>query len=400
MPKYHVALSFAGEDRKYVEKVAAQLAADGVDVFYDKFEEATLWGKDLYAHLKDVYENRALFTVMFISKHYKDKVWPKHERESAQARALESNKEYILPAFFDESVSVPGLSKTTGRISLTDRTPEELAELIVKKLKDSGVELSAQFAYSDEAKADVDFPTPKGSKVAKILNDLKSYNWHTQSPSIKAIFDLDWSKVSLDQIFVLGRNIYQCACGSEHTAQGVLNNLRKELAQIPLESAIHLLNGMFFEVYFNKAGEFRGSKLKGAYLGHLLELQTVKKFEPSIAFIRRALEPYKGSLPFLPSTAPEKVVFNLEVKKSDPPQVRTLTLDGRDLLIKGDEDEEVFDRAWKLSFVKFTVKRLTTRLAEAWNIPPGQMQVMCDQKLDPTAEYRLPKGFHIGWPEA
>jgi hypothetical protein len=43
MPKYHVALSFAGEDRKYVEKVAAQLAADGVDVFYDKFEEATLW---------------------------------------------------------------------------------------------------------------------------------------------------------------------------------------------------------------------------------------------------------------------------------------------------------------------------------------------------------------------
>ena len=148
MPKYHVALSFAGEDRKYVEKVAAQLAADGVEVFYDKFEEATLWGKDLYTHLKDVYENKALFTVMFISRHYRDKVWPKHERESAQARALESNKEYILPAFFDESVSVPGLSKTTGRISLTVRTPKEVAELIVKKLKDSGVQLAAQFAYS------------------------------------------------------------------------------------------------------------------------------------------------------------------------------------------------------------------------------------------------------------
>jgi len=399
MPKYHVALSFAGEDRKYVEKVAARLATDGAEVFYDKFEEATLWGKDLYAHLRDVYENKALFTVMFISQHYKDKLWPKHERQSAQARALESNKEYILPAFFDESVSVPGLSKTTGRISLADRTPEEVAELIVKKLRDSGVELVAQFSYSDEAKADVDFPTHKDSKVTRILNDLKSQNWYTQSPSVRAIFDLDWSKLNQDQMFVLGRNIYQCACGSERTAQGILNNLRKELAQVPLESATHLLNGMFFEVYFNKAGEFRGSKLKGAYLGPLLELQTVKKFEPSISFIRRALEPYKESLPFLPCTVPENVDFDLEVKKSDPPQVKSLTLNGRDLLVKGEDDEELFDRAWKLSFVKFTVERLKTRLAEAWSIPLGQMQIKCDQKLPPETEYRLPKGFHIGWPE-
>ena len=42
-------------------------------------------GKNLYTHLSDVYENKALFTVMFISEHYKDKVWTNHERESAQA---------------------------------------------------------------------------------------------------------------------------------------------------------------------------------------------------------------------------------------------------------------------------------------------------------------------------
>ena len=69
--KYHVALSFAGEDRDYVEKVATQLVAEGVTVFYDKFEESTLWGKDLFTHLSDVYENKAIFTVMFISEHYK-----------------------------------------------------------------------------------------------------------------------------------------------------------------------------------------------------------------------------------------------------------------------------------------------------------------------------------------
>jgi hypothetical protein len=40
--KYHIALSCAGEDRAYVEKVALQLQAEGVDVFYDGFEEADL----------------------------------------------------------------------------------------------------------------------------------------------------------------------------------------------------------------------------------------------------------------------------------------------------------------------------------------------------------------------
>ena len=106
--------------RAYVERVAKHLDSQGVLVFYDKFEEATLWGKNLYTHLRDVYENKALFTVMFISQHYREKLWPRHSYRAAQARGLASNEEYILPAFFDESIEVPGLSKTTGQISLRD----------------------------------------------------------------------------------------------------------------------------------------------------------------------------------------------------------------------------------------------------------------------------------------
>lgn len=68
MDKYHVALSFAGEDRKYVDQVADYLREHGVDVFYDKFEETKLWGKDLYTYLVDIYQNKALYTVMFVSE--------------------------------------------------------------------------------------------------------------------------------------------------------------------------------------------------------------------------------------------------------------------------------------------------------------------------------------------
>jgi hypothetical protein len=46
--QYDVCLSFAGEDRAYVKQVADALNVKGVRVFYDKYETAELWGKELY----------------------------------------------------------------------------------------------------------------------------------------------------------------------------------------------------------------------------------------------------------------------------------------------------------------------------------------------------------------
>jgi len=59
---FDIALSFAGEDRVYVDEVATLLFNAGIKVFYDQFEEANLWGKDLYTYLSDVYRNQAAFT--------------------------------------------------------------------------------------------------------------------------------------------------------------------------------------------------------------------------------------------------------------------------------------------------------------------------------------------------
>jgi hypothetical protein len=135
---YDVALSFAGEDREYVEKVAQALRDAGIRVFYDKLEESELWGKNLYTYLSDVYQNRARFTVMFISRWYAEKRWTNHEREAAQARALTESKEYILPARFDDT-ELPGMLSTTGYVSLEERAPAEIARLILQKLESSAV---------------------------------------------------------------------------------------------------------------------------------------------------------------------------------------------------------------------------------------------------------------------
>jgi hypothetical protein len=91
--KYEVALSFAGEDRAYVQMLADGLTAKDVSVFYDAFEKADLWGKNLYDHLIEIYQKSARYTVIFISQHYQAKVWTNHERQAAQARAL--NESYM-----------------------------------------------------------------------------------------------------------------------------------------------------------------------------------------------------------------------------------------------------------------------------------------------------------------
>lgn len=138
--EYHIALSFAGEDRTYVEQVANELVRSGVKVFYDKHEQVDLWGRDLYEHLSDIYKNRARYTIIFISKHYATKLWTRHERKAAQARAFTENSEYILPVRFDDT-EVTGINQTTGYLDLRVISPLELAEAIEKKLVISGVAL-------------------------------------------------------------------------------------------------------------------------------------------------------------------------------------------------------------------------------------------------------------------
>lgn len=396
--KFHVALSFAGEDRVYVEAVAKALQAEGIKVFYDKFEEVDLWGQDLYTRLSDVYQNRALFTVMFVSEAYRKKLWTNHERSSAQARALTESREYILPAFFDETVEIPGLLKTTGHIVLAGRSPANLAELIVKKLRKAGVRLRQDFSYSDEAKADVDFPLRNGSDIAGWIKAMKTYNWYQQSPAVAAILQLDWRTISADEAFVLGRNLYQCACGNENRAVAFLDKLRQELASIPIERALDLLNGMFFEVYFNATGEFRSGRIKGRCLSKLLAVQTVKKYEPAMLFIQRTLEPYRDELPFVPSTVPQTVTVELSVRRGAPPLVTALTIGGRSLLSKDKDSDSPEGRVWRLSFRSFTVKELKAQLSNEWSIPLDLFTIVADRKLDPKLELELPKGVSIRWP--
>jgi hypothetical protein len=131
--EYDVALSFAGEDRDYVEKVAEGLKAAGVAVFYDGFEQVGLWGKDLAEHLGEIYGKRSRFVVLFLSRAYAAKAWPNHEKQFALGRQLATGQRRILPVRFDET-EIAGLPPTIGYLDLRVLSPEKLVELIRQKV--------------------------------------------------------------------------------------------------------------------------------------------------------------------------------------------------------------------------------------------------------------------------
>lgn len=132
--QYDVAFSFAGTERSLAEEIATIVREKGFSVFYDNFYPEQLWGKDLVATFDRIYRKESRYCVMFLSREYADRMWTTHERKSATARALqERGNAYILPVKV-EDVDIDGLTPTVGYISLSESSPEQIAELLIKML--------------------------------------------------------------------------------------------------------------------------------------------------------------------------------------------------------------------------------------------------------------------------
>lgn len=137
--RYEVALSFAGEQRAYVEQVANSLREMGVICFYDNHNQVELWGKNLIKYLENIYFRDSKYCVIFISKEYYSKHWTIHESEAAEernfySRDFDSFQQYILPVRFDNT-KIPGIRESWGYIDANIFQPKSLAEFIYQKVR-------------------------------------------------------------------------------------------------------------------------------------------------------------------------------------------------------------------------------------------------------------------------
>jgi hypothetical protein len=224
-PKYDIALSFAGEDRAFVEEVAMALKKASISVFYDKFEDQDLWGKDLYQSLSDIYMRQARYTVIFISQHYAKKAWTNHELKSAQAKAFSSLREYILPIRFDDT-SISGVLPTTGYLNAKRMNPVQVAQKIINKLK-SIVPDAIDKSGKEEASSDV----PKTIRISitgsRIKLKINSSNRPNLTPKLSFTGSAIKTEVfvSVEQLIELTINGSSCRVNIDRAFGGNVNVL-------------------------------------------------------------------------------------------------------------------------------------------------------------------------------
>lgn len=188
--------------------------------------------------------------------------------------------------------------------------------------------------YSSEALADARFGGAKGA-IAEVIEGLKSRDWYQQNPAMLKLKRAPLEQTTKDELFVLGRNIYQAACGTSSEAMEFTKHLSRRLGQMQEQHALHLLNGMLFEIYFDSQGGKRKSS-KTEELDAVFSLEAEPKFAPSFTFIREMLAPYTKELFYIPGSLKRIIINASIVNINERATIEALYYEGDNILFSSD----------------------------------------------------------------
>jgi hypothetical protein len=134
--RFRVALSFPGEHRPFIERVARALARQlgKARVFYDHYYEAELARPDLDTYLQRLYHDEAELIVVFLCAEYERKEWRGLEWRAIRDLLKRKQASAIMPMHFDDT-HVPGLFSIDGYVNLSNRKPAMIARLILQRLE-------------------------------------------------------------------------------------------------------------------------------------------------------------------------------------------------------------------------------------------------------------------------
>jgi hypothetical protein len=132
---YDLAVSFAGEQRTYVEQVVRACQQRGLRVFYDRDMNNEWWGKSFVREQRKVYSSQTRFFVPFLSTEYLAKSIPVDEFSAAMMTAVKQGDSYVLPVLVGD-VQVPPdlLHPHVHYLRASDYTPGQLAEQLAQRV--------------------------------------------------------------------------------------------------------------------------------------------------------------------------------------------------------------------------------------------------------------------------
>jgi len=145
--RFEVALSFAGDNKRDKVRRVAELLRDRLGdgrVFFDEWFEHELAGHDAQVVLQAIYERSTWMVVTCVCRRYAEKPWTQDEWRAIQAfeRTLRDaggenvKRLRFLPLRFGDG-EPDGLFRTAIVPDMRERPPEDIADLILRRLESS-----------------------------------------------------------------------------------------------------------------------------------------------------------------------------------------------------------------------------------------------------------------------
>jgi hypothetical protein len=316
----------------------------------------------------------------------------------------------------DTPLAMSDAGEDTGSPSSGDVAAETTAStviLTVSPAADDGGHQSAQepreiavdpqLTFDEDGYRDASYEADAPGEINEVIRALKSHNWYVQNPAIDKLKELRDGEFPATSWFVLGRNIYQAACGNAQKAMNFLVNLDIQLNRFSTEAADATLAGMAFEIYFDGQGQLRAAG-KSGYLDKVLSVLSSDRYPHVRQFIQERLVAANAKLRYLPGEKHDLTLLfrSSEISKAgEALEVDEITTDGDkvrlldSVKLEGVEliaDQSILQEGpWGGFTRSYTVAEIVSEVSTALLIPRWALKRMFDPAVRPDVHFRLPE---------
>lgn len=250
--------------------------------------------------------------------------------------------------------------------------------------------------YDETAISDSLFVLDDAKVSHRLIRELKSSTWPRQNPAVLELTAATVNRASVDALFVLGRNLYQAACGGSHEATAYITDFASRSTAIKEDKRKAMLDGMLFEVFYDPNGQLR-KRFKLRKFGTLFALLRHKKLHPSFDFIAECLLPNASRFHAIPGKRREIVVDVLTIPgaKERHHILSAIHFGGEDILWLEDEDyaPEAEDTPLR---EQLSIASFEERLAQQMVVAPHLLRVNYQSfEREGTERIHFPYGWTV-----
>lgn len=224
----------------------------------------------------------------------------------------------------------------------------------------------------------------------EIISKLASHDWYKQDRAIISLSSSMILKSDDDTLFVLGRNIYQGACGGSVNLIEYLNSFKSKVNGTPTPKQICMLEGMLFEIFFNSKGDFRDS-FKVTMFNNAFDLDVHPEYKPAFDFIAELLLPFSKSFYIIPGKSIGDAAIDLTVQVNTKGNIliKEVYFDGENILF-GEKGWEKYTLDGKLSFDSMRYDTFMDKLSMEMMIPKKYITLQSSPPINEDSNLEFP----------